>query len=94
MASAGFGLIYGAIGVAGVAWVLEDAQPGLAGPIFAVIFAGGLIGDLLLAPRRAGLPIRPCAWAMPQAQPELACWSRRLGRDQPSFWRRLARSSP
>lgn len=58
VASAGFGLIYGAIGVAGVAWVLEDGQPGLAGPIFAVIFAGGLIGDLLLAPRRADLPIK------------------------------------
>ena len=57
-ASVGFGLIYGSIGVTTVAWVLDDGRPGLAGPIFALIFAGSVIGDLLLAPRRADLPLR------------------------------------
>lgn len=55
--SVGQGVVYGALGVAGVAAVLAHGDERLAGPAVAAVFAGGLIGDLLLAPRRARSPL-------------------------------------
>jgi MFS family permease len=55
--SAGQGAVYGALGVSAVAAVLADGADHLAGPATAAIFAGGLLGDLVLAPRRADAPL-------------------------------------
>ncbi|MDW5595471.1 MFS transporter, partial [Conexibacter stalactiti] len=55
--STALGVVYGALAVAGVAAVLERGSDGLAGPATAAVFAGGVLGDLLIAPRRPDLPL-------------------------------------
>lgn len=53
----GHGIVYGSLGVAGVALVLERAGEHLVGPVVAAVFVGGLAGDLLIAPRGAQRPL-------------------------------------
>jgi hypothetical protein len=55
--SVGHGVVYGSVGVAAVATVLDAGQPWLAGPLSGALFAGGLAGDLLIAPRRPDVPL-------------------------------------
>lgn len=52
------GVVFGAIGVATVAEVLDQGRDNLAGPITAALFAGGFLGDLLVAPRRVEEDLR------------------------------------
>ncbi len=56
-ASAALGIVYGALAVAAVAVMLEEGGDELAGPATAAVFAGGVCGDLLIAPRRPDLPL-------------------------------------
>ena len=51
-AMVGLGVVYGAVAVAAVAAVLEAGRDELSGPVTAALFAGGLAGNLLIAPRR------------------------------------------
>lgn len=57
LTSVGLGVVYGASGVAVVAGVLALDSAGWAGPVSAALFAGGVLGDLWLAPRRAEVPV-------------------------------------
>ena len=55
--SAGLGVIYGALGVGAVAVALDAGRDGAAGVVTAALFAGGIVGDLVLAPRRPDVPV-------------------------------------
>lgn len=55
--SAALGVVYGALAVGAVAAVLERGADHLSGPVTAAVFAGGICGDLLIAPRRPDLPL-------------------------------------
>ncbi|HST38536.1 MAG TPA: MFS transporter [Conexibacter sp.] len=55
--STALGVVYGALAVGAVAAVLERGSDGLTGPVTAAVFAGGVLGDLLIAPRRPDLPL-------------------------------------
>jgi MFS family permease len=50
--STALGIVYGALAVGAVAAVLERSGDGFEGPVTAAVFAGGVAGDLLIAPRR------------------------------------------
>jgi len=56
-ATAGLGVIYGALGVGAVAVAVDAGRDDLSGVVTAALFAGGIVGDLLLAPRRPEVPL-------------------------------------
>jgi MFS family permease len=57
VAIGGLGVIYGALGVGAVAVALDAGRDGAAGVVTAALFAGGIVGDLALAPRRPDVPV-------------------------------------
>lgn len=57
VAIGGLGVIYGALGVGAAAVALEAGRGELTGVMTAALFAGGIVGDLVLVPRRSGVPV-------------------------------------
>lgn len=57
VATAGLGVIYGALGVGAVAVAVDAGRDDLSGVVTAALFAGGIVGDLVLAPRRPSTPL-------------------------------------
>ncbi|MDA0171570.1 hypothetical protein OJ998_20890 [Solirubrobacter taibaiensis] len=53
----GLGVIYGALGVGAVAVALEAGRDSLTGVVTAALFVGGIVGDLVLAPRNPSVPL-------------------------------------
>lgn len=57
VAIGGLGVIYGALGIGAAAVALEAGREGVVGVVTAALFAGGIVGDLVLAPRRPDVPV-------------------------------------
>ena len=57
VAIGGLGVIYGALGIGAAAVALEAGREDVVGVVTAALFAGGIVGDLVLAPRG-----RTCRW--------------------------------
>ena len=50
-------MIYGALGIGAAAVALEAGREDVVGVVTAALFAGGIVGDLVLAPRRPDVPV-------------------------------------